>query len=58
MELEGKRVLIVGFSRTGEAVCRFLLDRKARIKISEAKNSAELAHNIRNWKGKGIRRNL
>ena len=54
MKLEGKRVLVVGFSRTGKAVCRFLLDRKARIKVSEAKNSAELAHNIRNWEKKGI----
>ena len=56
MKLEGKRVLVVGFSRTGEAVCRFLLDRNARIKIrvSESKDSTPFFPQIRSWKEKGI----
>jgi len=37
MELRGRNVLIVGFERTGEALCRFLLDRGARVTVSDKK---------------------
>ena len=37
MELRGRSVLIVGFERTGEALCRFLLDRGARVTVSDKK---------------------
>jgi UDP-N-acetylmuramoylalanine--D-glutamate ligase len=37
MELRGKNVLVVGFERTGEALCRFLLDRGACVRVSEKK---------------------
>ncbi|MFH0811992.1 MAG: UDP-N-acetylmuramoyl-L-alanine--D-glutamate ligase [Pseudomonadota bacterium] len=50
MELKGKKVLVVGFGRTGKAVSQFLLDRgavvtvndhKARDKFGEAINTLE-----------------
>jgi len=37
MELREKNVLVVGFERTGEALCRFLLDRGARVRVTEKK---------------------
>jgi UDP-N-acetylmuramoylalanine--D-glutamate ligase len=37
MELRGRSVLIVGFERTGEALCRFLLGRGARVTVSDKK---------------------
>jgi UDP-N-acetylmuramoylalanine--D-glutamate ligase len=54
MNLKGKRVLIVGFGRTGEAVCTFLLQRGARVKISEQKTAEELGKNIHFWQKKGV----
>ncbi|MFB0565678.1 MAG: UDP-N-acetylmuramoyl-L-alanine--D-glutamate ligase [Candidatus Aminicenantaceae bacterium] len=54
MNLEGKKVLVVGLGRTGEALCCFLLKRKAKIKISEKKSPAELGHTTHLWKEKGI----
>jgi UDP-N-acetylmuramoylalanine--D-glutamate ligase len=37
MELGGKNVLIVGFERTGEALARFLVDRGARVRVTDRK---------------------
>jgi UDP-N-acetylmuramoylalanine--D-glutamate ligase len=54
MNLKGKKVLIVGFGRTGEAVCTFLLQKGARIKISEQKTAEELGKNIHSWQEKGV----
>ena len=42
MELRGKKVLVVGLGKTGEAAADFLLRRGARVKISERKTAAEL----------------
>ncbi len=41
-EVRGKRVLVVGVARTGLAAARFLLDRGARVTISERRPRAEL----------------
>ncbi|HVP91960.1 MAG TPA: UDP-N-acetylmuramoyl-L-alanine--D-glutamate ligase [Terriglobales bacterium] len=54
MELAGKNVLIVGFERTGEALCRFLAARGARVLVTEKKTEAELAARIAPWREKGI----
>ncbi len=54
MELAGKNVLIVGFERTGEALCRFLPARGARVLVTEKKPDAELAAKIAPWREKGI----
>ncbi len=37
MELKDKNVLVVGLARTGEALCRFLVRRGARVRVSEKK---------------------
>ncbi|MGD2294473.1 MAG: UDP-N-acetylmuramoyl-L-alanine--D-glutamate ligase [Candidatus Aminicenantes bacterium] len=45
MKLEGKKVLVVGLGKTGEALCQFLINRKASVKISEKKSLEELEIN-------------
>lgn len=42
MELSGKNIVVVGMARTGIATARFLLDRGARVTVSEAKPAAQL----------------
>ena len=54
MELAAKNVLIVGFERTGEALCRFLPARGARVLVTEKKPEAELAAKIGPWRERGI----
>jgi len=54
MNLEGKKVLVVGFGRTGEALANFLLKRRATVKISEKKRNGELSQNIQLWKEKEV----
>jgi len=54
MELRDKNVLIVGFERTGEALCRFLLDRGARIRVSEKKAAEAFGDKIRTWTEQGV----
>ncbi len=54
MNLEGRKVLVVGFGRTGESLVRFLLEKKAKIKVSEKKKSEELSQDIDFWRKKGI----
>jgi UDP-N-acetylmuramoylalanine--D-glutamate ligase len=55
MELKDKELLIVGFGRTGEAVCRFALDRGARITISEKRSADELEEALARWHSQGVR---
>jgi len=54
MELRDKNVLIVGFERTGEALCRFLLDRGARVRVSEKKTADAFGDKIRTWMEQGV----
>jgi UDP-N-acetylmuramoylalanine--D-glutamate ligase len=54
MELRDKNVLIVGFERTGEALCRFLLDRGARIRVTEKKAAAAFGDKVRTWTERGV----
>ncbi|MBU1205705.1 MAG: UDP-N-acetylmuramoyl-L-alanine--D-glutamate ligase [Proteobacteria bacterium] len=42
MELQGKKVLVVGLARTGIAAARFLARQGVRLKISEAKPAQEI----------------
>jgi UDP-N-acetylmuramoylalanine--D-glutamate ligase len=42
MELRGKNTVVVGMAQTGIATARFLLDRGARVTVSEAKPAAQL----------------
>jgi len=54
MRLEDKKVLVVGFGRTGEALARFLLKKKIKTKISEKKTSEELGQDTDSWREKGL----
>jgi len=54
MDLEDKKVLVVGLGRTGGALCDFLLDYGARVKVSEEKTLKEHDQAVRDWQKKGI----
>jgi len=56
MELKNKKVLVVGFGKTGKAVCDFLIHQKIpiHIKVSEAQKKPHLAQNILPYQKKGI----
>jgi UDP-N-acetylmuramoylalanine--D-glutamate ligase len=54
MDLEDKKVLVVGLGRTGGALCDFLLNQGARVKISEKKTLEEHSQAVMGWKKKGI----
>jgi UDP-N-acetylmuramoylalanine--D-glutamate ligase len=54
MQLEGKKALVVGLGKTGDAVCTFLLDRGVRIKISEKRTQEEMWQKFYFWSQKGV----
>jgi UDP-N-acetylmuramoylalanine--D-glutamate ligase len=54
MNLEGKRVLVVGLGKTGEALCGFLLHHGARVKVSEKKMPEEMGQKISTWEKRGV----
>lgn len=54
MELRDKKVVIVGFQRTGEALGRFLIKHGARVLVTEKKQEAELGPRVASWKARGI----
>lgn len=54
MELKGKKALVVGLGRTGEAVCAFLDQRGARVKVSEKKSAEELGKHVLFWQKRGV----
>ena len=54
MDLKGKKVLVVGLGKTGEAVCRFLIPRGAQVKVSEKKTPEELGERVAFWEQKGV----
>ncbi len=54
MDLKGKKVLVVGLGKTGEALCRFLLPRGAQVKVSEKKMPEELNNRVAFWEQKGV----
>jgi len=53
MDLKGKKVLVAGFGKTGAAVCRFLLQQGAKIKVSEKRSRDKIA-GITEWRKKGV----
>ncbi|MBM3284375.1 MAG: UDP-N-acetylmuramoyl-L-alanine--D-glutamate ligase [Candidatus Aminicenantes bacterium] len=55
MEIAGKKVLVVGLGKTGEALVRFLLRRGARVAVSEKKTEEELGRRVKTWKNEGVR---
>jgi UDP-N-acetylmuramoylalanine--D-glutamate ligase len=54
MELNGKKILIVGLARTGVALCRFLAARGARVTVTDRAPAADLAAARREIHGLGV----
>ena len=54
MELQGKKVLIIGLAKTGESLARFLSRRGALVKISDRKNEEELGSKVSTWRSLGV----
>ncbi len=54
MELAGKKALVVGLGKTGEAVAGFLLARGARVTVTESRPEAELGPKAALWRDKGV----
>lgn len=51
MRLKGKKVLVVGLGRSGEAATRFFLDQGARVAVTDLKQEEELSRIVQEWKG-------
>jgi UDP-N-acetylmuramoylalanine--D-glutamate ligase len=54
MELQGIKTLVVGLGDTGEAVCKFLSERGAQVKISEKSSPESLGNKIDFWRKNGV----
>ena len=54
MELKGIKALIVGLGKTGTEVCRFLLQKGAKVKVSDKRQAADLGERITYWTQKGV----
>jgi UDP-N-acetylmuramoylalanine--D-glutamate ligase len=58
MELNGKKILVVGLARTGVALCRFLADRGALVTVTDLAMPASLAEPRREIAGLGVTEDL
>jgi len=54
MDLAGKKTLVVGLGRTGEALAGFLLKRGARVTVTESKGEVEMGRRAARWREKGV----
>ncbi len=54
MDLQGKRVLIVGLGKSGVAAAHFLLERRARVTVSDAKPESQFSKEIPELLDRGI----
>lgn len=54
MELRDRNVLIVGFERTGEALARFLVDRGARVRVTDKKPAEAFGAELRPFEERGV----
>lgn len=54
MDLDGKRVLVVGLARTGIAAARFLKERGSRVTTTEVRPREEMREAVEALKGMGI----
>jgi len=54
MELKDRKVLVVGLARTGEALCRFLLRRGARVRVTEKKTWEALGRGAALLRDRGV----
>jgi UDP-N-acetylmuramoylalanine--D-glutamate ligase len=54
MDIADKKVVVVGFGKTGRALARFLVGRKAKVTVSEIRQEKELGIKTRSWREKGV----
>lgn len=54
MEITDRKVLVVGFGKTGRALTGFLLRRKAQVTVSEIREERELGIETQRWKERGV----
>ena len=54
MELQGKKVLVVGLGKTGQALCRFLLGRGARVTVVDKQPAGKLGPAAARWAKRGV----
>jgi len=56
MQLKNKKVLVVGFGKTGRSVCDFLIhqNKPMNIKVSESRPYSELSPETKSYQNKGI----
>jgi len=54
MDLERKRILVIGLGKTGEALCRFLLEKGANVKVSEKRSFQDLQDKVKFWTKQGV----
>jgi len=54
MEINGKKVLVVGLARSGTAAARFLVERGARVVANDAKTEDRLASEVAELRAQGI----
>ncbi len=54
MNLEGKKILVIGLGKTGKALSNFLIERKAVVLVSEQNPSANLERDMGFWAGKNL----
>ena len=54
MDIAGRKVVVVGFGKTGQALAAFLVRRKARVTVSEIKAEAEFGSKTGKWREKGV----
>lgn len=54
MELRGLNVLVVGFERTGQALVRFLVDRGARVRVTDRKPAEALGARLGEFAARGV----
>ena len=54
MELNDRRVLVVGLARTGEAVVRFLVAKGARVTVTDMKTPGELSASVARLRGLSV----
>lgn len=55
MDLKNQKVLVVGLGKTGEALVNFLLQKGAKVWVSEKKAASELKLNLKQLEGKGVK---
>src|SRR3990172_7127495 len=51
MELKNKKVLVVGFARTGVSTAKFLVSRGAKVKVSDSSPEDKLTQSLEGLKG-------